>query len=70
MPIRWQDGAAVTGIHFENGPAVHAAYFEDQHAPVFTRADPPVISNWGASSGSGNHSILTCLLYTSPSPRD
>ena len=60
MALYFENSGVAVDLRYEDqATAAHAAYWENGFVPVFTRADPPVISNFGASSGSGDHSILT-----------
>ena len=62
MNLRFEDGSVATRLSFEDGDEACVAYFEDGHDPVYEKpglANAPTIENYGASSGSGNHKVLT-----------
>ena len=67
MTIYFEDGGAVADIRFEDqaNPTL-AAYWEDGSAPVFTLANPPGISHFGISAGSGNQYLLTIVATRLP----
>lgn len=60
MSIYFEHNALAKDLRYEDQSSpTHAAYWEDGQDPVFTRSDPPSIAHFGASSGSGNHALLT-----------
>ena len=60
MALYFANSAIITALRFEDqSDPTQAAYWEDDSEPVFTLADPPGITHFGASSGSGNQDLLT-----------
>ena len=63
MALFWENGTeAAVALRFQDSAEACAAYYEDGHVPIYVKPgleNAPVISNYGASSGSGNHKLLT-----------